>query len=90
MSRKIGEEVLGRTSGQTFNDKESWWWNEEVQQAIKAKKEAKKIADKTAMHKDREEYRKANKQAKNLNNFYISSQYPAYPPKLCQIGRAHV
>ncbi len=29
------------TSGQTKEDKEIWWWNEEVQDSIKRKKMAK-------------------------------------------------
>ena len=37
MLRKTAETVLGVTFG-----KQKWWWNEEVQESIKEKKEAKK------------------------------------------------
>ena len=42
MLRKTAEIVLGVTFGKRKGDKETWWWNEEVQKSIKEKKEAKK------------------------------------------------
>ena len=42
MLRKTGEIVLGVTFGKRKRDRETWWWNEEVQESIKEKKEAKK------------------------------------------------
>ena len=42
MLRNVGGKVLGVTSGKCKNVKETWWWNEEVQESIKKKKEAKK------------------------------------------------
>ncbi|KAK3889077.1 hypothetical protein Pcinc_006952 [Petrolisthes cinctipes] len=40
---QTGEEIFGRTSGRDPpNDKETWWWNEEVVESIKLKKSAKK------------------------------------------------
>ena len=47
MLRKTAETVLGVTFGKRKGDKETWWWNEEVQKSIKEKKEAKKAWDKT-------------------------------------------
>ena len=46
MLRKTAETVLGVTFGKRKGDKETWWWNEEVQKSIKEKKEAKKAWDK--------------------------------------------
>ena len=46
MLRKTAETVLGVTFGKRKGDRESWWWNEEVQESIKEKKEAKKVWDK--------------------------------------------
>ena len=43
---KIAETVLGVTFGKRKGDRETWWWNEEVQESIKEKKEAKKAWDK--------------------------------------------
>ena len=42
MLRKTAEYVLGVTSGKRKGDKETWWWNEEVQESIKEKKEQRK------------------------------------------------
>ena len=62
---RIGEEVLGKTSGKgPPGDKETWWWNEEVQEKVKMKKEAKKIFERTGSEEDRQMYRRANKEAK--------------------------
>ena len=44
--RKTAETVLGVTFGKRKGDRETWWWNEEVQESIKEKKEAKKTWDK--------------------------------------------
>ena len=41
--RKTAETVLGVTSGKQKGDRETWWWNEEVQDSIIEKKEAKKV-----------------------------------------------
>ncbi|XP_046993968.1 uncharacterized protein LOC124606052 [Schistocerca americana] len=39
---KAGKDVLGVTTGKgPPEDKEAWWWNEEVQKVIKVKKDAK-------------------------------------------------
>ena len=42
MLRKTAEIVLGVTFGKRKEDRDIWWWNEEVQNSIKEKKEAKK------------------------------------------------
>ena len=46
MLRKTSETVLGRALGKRKGDRETWWWNEKVQESIKEKKEAKKAWDK--------------------------------------------
>ncbi len=43
--RETARKVLGMTSGQRKEDKEAWWWNEEVQESIRRKKLAKKNWD---------------------------------------------
>ena len=42
MLRKTVKTVLGLTFGKRKGDRETCWWNEEVQESIKQKKEAKK------------------------------------------------
>ena len=39
MPRKTVETMLGVTFGKRKGDRETWWWNEEVQESIKEKKE---------------------------------------------------
>ena len=46
MLRKTAETIVGVTFGKRKGDRETWWWNEEVQDSIKEKKEAKKAWDK--------------------------------------------
>ena len=36
---KVASEVLGVTKGSGCESKDTWWWNEDVQKAIKEKKE---------------------------------------------------
>ena len=42
MMLRNGKEILGESSGKIFENKETWWFNQEVQTATKQKKEAKK------------------------------------------------
>ena len=39
MLRKTAETVLGVTFGKRKGDRETWWWNEEVQKSIKERDE---------------------------------------------------
>ena len=55
MLRKTAKTVLGVTFGKRKGDRETWWWNEEIQESIKEKKEAKK-----AWNKIRDENTKMN------------------------------
>ena len=45
-------------------DKETWWWNDEMKDAIRVKKEAKKKWDASGRQEERGIYRRANKEAK--------------------------
>ncbi|KAM1607617.1 hypothetical protein ACFX1Z_028180 [Malus domestica] len=46
------------------HQKESWWWNEEVQTKVKAKKECCKALYKEKTDENGERYRKAKQEAK--------------------------
>jgi hypothetical protein len=37
--RKVASEVFGVTKGGSVEPKDTWWWTEDVQKAIKEKKE---------------------------------------------------
>ena len=95
---RIGEEVLGKSSGRKPpNDKESWWWNEEVQEQVKNKKEAKKKADLSGIEQDKEDYKQAKKEAKReaakamaetLSEVYEELETPEGEKKIYRIARA--
>ena len=51
---RVGQEVLGMSTGKRApGDKETRWWNDEVKDTIKAKKESKKKWE-TSGRQDRE------------------------------------
>ncbi|XP_068240052.1 uncharacterized protein [Palaemon carinicauda] len=92
VSLRIGEEVLGESSGiRPQNDKESWWWNDEVQKWVKPKKEAKKKADLSGQEIDKENYKQAKKEvrrpvakakAQPLNEVYEVMETPEGEKKI--------
>ena len=49
MLRKTAETVLGVTFGKRKGDKETWWWNEEVQENIIKRKRQRKHMTKQEM-----------------------------------------
>ena len=63
MLRKTAETVLGVTFGKR-KDRETWWWNEEVQESIKEKKEAKKAWDKIRDKNTKKIYKEKKSKAK--------------------------
>ena len=52
------------TLGKRKEDKETWWWNEEVQKSIKEKKEAKKAWDKIRDQNTKKIYKQKKSKAK--------------------------
>ncbi|XP_067349374.1 uncharacterized protein [Channa argus] len=62
--RKIGRRVLGVSSGKRKADKETWWWNEEVQECIQRKRLAKKKWDTERTEESRQEYREIQRKVK--------------------------
>ncbi|XP_064121569.1 uncharacterized protein LOC135226021 [Macrobrachium nipponense] len=61
---RVAREILGESSGKMFENKETWWFSEEVKDATKQKREAKKRWEGTQMEEDWMAYREANKLAK--------------------------
>ena len=64
MLKKTAATVLGITFGKRKEDRETWWWNEEVQESIKEKKEAKKIWDKIRDENTKKIYKEKKSKAK--------------------------
>ena len=63
---RVAREILGESSGKIFENKETWWFDEEVKDATKRKKEAKKRWEETQMEEDRMAHKEANKLAKKI------------------------
>ncbi|KAK3522511.1 hypothetical protein QTP86_017045, partial [Hemibagrus guttatus] len=55
--RETGRKVLGVSSGRRIEDKETWWWNEEVQYSIQRKRLAKEKWDMDRTEENRQEYK---------------------------------
>ena len=64
MLRKTAEIVLGVTFGKGKGNRETWWWNEEVQESMKEKKEAKKVWDKISNESTKKIYKEKKSKAK--------------------------
>ncbi|KAK3508314.1 hypothetical protein QTP70_020508 [Hemibagrus guttatus] len=62
--RETGRKVLGVSSGRRKEDKETWWWNEEVQDSIQRKRLAKKKWDMDRTEENRQEYKELQCRAK--------------------------
>ncbi|KAK3540301.1 hypothetical protein QTP70_029602 [Hemibagrus guttatus] len=54
---ETGRKVLGVSSGRRKEDKETWWWNEEVQDSVQRKRLAKKKWDMDRTEENRQEYK---------------------------------
>ena len=64
---KTAETVLEVTFGKRERDRETWWWNEEVQKNIKEKKKAKKAWDKIRDENTKKVYKeKKNREKKTV------------------------
>ena len=65
MIRSIARKELGETSGKgsTAGRRETWWWNQKVQEKLKDKKKAKKAWDTIRDDASKLAYKTAIKQA---------------------------
>ncbi|KAK3515670.1 hypothetical protein QTP70_026462 [Hemibagrus guttatus] len=62
--RETGRKVLGVSSGRRKEDKETWWWNEEVQDSVQRKRLAKKKWDMDRTEENRQEYKELLRRVK--------------------------
>ena len=80
--------VLGQTTGKgAYNENEAWWWNEEVQKAVKEKRLKFKQHQQSRCDEDKEEFREANKRAKREVAKAKESAYKNPYDKLDSIDR---
>ena len=63
---QVCREVCGETTGKRGRERETWWWNDAVQQAIGIKKTAFKVWQRSRLLEDREAYREKNREAKRV------------------------
>ncbi|KAK3566679.1 hypothetical protein QTP86_003189, partial [Hemibagrus guttatus] len=61
---ETGRKVLGVSSGRRKEDKETWWWNEEIQDSIQRKRLAKKKWDMDRTEENRQEYKELQHRVK--------------------------
>ncbi|KAK3524775.1 hypothetical protein QTP86_004223 [Hemibagrus guttatus] len=64
MIRETGRKVLHVSSGRRKEDKETCWWNEEVQDSIQRKRLAKKKWDMDRTEENRQEYKELQRRVK--------------------------
>ncbi|KAF7696163.1 hypothetical protein HF521_006257 [Silurus meridionalis] len=62
--REAARKVPGVTSGNRMEDKETWWWNEQVQETIRRKRLAKQNWDRQSDEKRKQEYKEMRQQVK--------------------------
>ncbi|KAL6504191.1 hypothetical protein OROGR_026114 [Orobanche gracilis] len=62
--KESAKEVLGESKGNGPSSKDTSWWNEEVKQAIKTKRECYKVLGKCSNNENYERYKKARTEAK--------------------------
>ncbi|KAK3531963.1 hypothetical protein QTP86_002249 [Hemibagrus guttatus] len=62
--KETARKVLGVSSGRRKEDKETWWWNEEVQDSIQRKRLAKKKWDMDRTEENRQEYEELQRRVK--------------------------
>ncbi|KAK3528644.1 hypothetical protein QTP70_006345 [Hemibagrus guttatus] len=62
--RETGRKVLGVSSGRRKEDKETWWWNEEVQDSIQRKRLAKKKWNIDRTEENTQEYKELQRRVK--------------------------
>ena len=98
MILRVGQEVLGMTTGwRPPGDKETWLWNDNVQEVIKAKKVATKIWVTSRRQEDKGRWRQANKVAKKavattkalaMEELYEELEIPEGERKIFRIAKA--
>ena len=70
-----GREILGESNGKIWEEKEVWWFNEEVQQKTRLKKAARKTWEESGRSADKEAYKESCREAKKAVAIAKSEAY---------------
>ena len=62
--RQLGDKLLGKTSENVKQWKETWWWNEDFQESVQTKKLANITIEKDSNEENRAAYKTATNEAK--------------------------
>ncbi len=73
--RGVSKEILGESKGRGPQFKETWWWNEEVQNVVKNKRECFKTWQQTRSKESFEKYKCAKKEVKKMVSEAKSKAY---------------
>ncbi|KAK3568845.1 hypothetical protein QTP86_017946 [Hemibagrus guttatus] len=84
--RETGRKVLGVSSGRRKEDKETWWWNEEVQDSIQRKRLAKKKWDMDRTEENRQEYKESQHRVKREVSKAKQKAYDELYTRTCMRG----
>ncbi|XP_064116696.1 uncharacterized protein LOC135222538 [Macrobrachium nipponense] len=79
---RVAREILGESNGMIFENKETWWFSEEAEDATKQKREAKKRLEGTQMEEGWMVYKEANKLAKKTVAIANGSAYDQFYQEL--------
>jgi hypothetical protein len=80
--RKVASEVFGVTKGSSGESKDTWWWTEDVQKALKEKKECYRSLFNDRSTVNIEWYKVAKKTAKRVVSEAKGQAYDDLYPRL--------
>ena len=66
MINNNAREILGETSGGMYVERESWWWNDDVQKAVKEKRDSFKKWQSSRTTEDLADYKENKTNAKKV------------------------
>ncbi|XP_066981193.1 uncharacterized protein [Macrobrachium rosenbergii] len=64
--RKYGKEVLGETSGMVWEEKEGWWWDEDLLRPVREEKKVKKKWEESQLGEDRDRLKEKSIEVKKV------------------------
>ena len=79
---KASEKACGRTKGGRGRERESWWWNDEVESVVKEKKAAYKVWQKSLLDRDKLKYRQLNNRSRKVVAKAMDSAWEAWSEDL--------